>query len=71
MILANDDWLELALTVDWKFQNLRQAFGDAVGTSSRTLMVYSDVVRNNLVDDTKRPLLREVVSRSSSVFGCH
>ena len=61
MILANDDLWELALTVNWKFQDLRQAFADAMGTPSRTLMVYLDVVRNNLVGDTKHPLLREVV----------
>ena len=61
MILVNDDWLKLALTVSWRFQNLRQAFADAVFTRSRMLMVYSDVVRNNLVGDTKHPLLREVV----------
>ena len=71
MILVNDGWLELTLTVDWKFQNLRQTFSDAVGTSSRTLMVYSDVLRSNLVGDTKHPLLREVVYKrdgSGSIY---
>ena len=45
---------------DWKFLNLRMAFADIVGTSSRTLMVYSGMVRSNLVGDTKHPLVREV-----------
>ena len=61
MVVVNDDWLELTLTVDWNFQNLLQAFADATCRTSRMLMVYSDVVRNNLVGDTKHPLLREVV----------
>ena len=65
MILVNDAWLELTLMVDWKFQNLRQALVDAVGTSSPTLMVYSDVVCSNLVGDLKLSLVREVVHKRS------
>ena len=46
---------------NWEFFDLRHAFPDAVGTSLRTLMVYSDVVRSNLMGDTKHSLVREVV----------
>ena len=45
---------------DCKFQSLRQAFADAVGTQSRTLLLYLDVVRSNLVGDTDHPVVQEV-----------
>lgn len=46
--------MELNLIADWKLFNLRQA--DAVGTPLCTLLVYSDVVRSNIVADTEHLL---------------
>ena len=46
--------------VDWKFINLNRAFSEAVGTSSRRLMVYSNVMRHNVVGDMQHCLVREV-----------
>ena len=53
--------------VNWRFLYLRQAFAQAVWTSSQmavvssqTLLVYSDVVRSNAVGDMEHPLIQQV-----------
>ena len=48
------------MEAEWKILNLRSALADVVGTPSRTLLVYSDVVYSNVVGDTD-PLVREVL----------
>ena len=59
MTVQDNNWMKLNLLADWKFMNLCQAFADAVGTQSRTLLLYSDVVHSNLVGDTEHPLVRK------------
>ena len=52
--------LTLYMYVGWKFINLNRAFSQAVRTSSPSLMVYSNVMRHNVVGDTQLSLVREV-----------
>ena len=47
-------WLYLNLFSDLKFSRLRQAMAKAVGQPSQTLLMYSDVVRSNVVGDTEK-----------------
>ena len=49
------------MQAEWKFVNLKPPFAEAVGTPSRTLLVYSDVVHSIVVGDTELPLVREVL----------
>ena len=44
-----DDELVLSQMVEWKFRNLSKAFEQAVTQTSRTLLLYSDVVNSNIV----------------------
>ena len=46
--------------VERQFNNLDTSFEKLVGTSKRTVMVYSDVVVSTVVGSGKYPLLREV-----------
>ena len=46
--------------VEWQFNNLNVPFEKLVGTSERTVMVYTDVVESTVVGSGKFPLLREV-----------
>ena len=46
--------------VERQFSNLDTFFEKLVGTSKRTVMVYSDVVESTVVGSGKYPLLREV-----------
>ena len=46
--------------VEWKFNNLNAPFEKLVGTTKRTVMVYSDVLESTVVGSGKFPLLREV-----------
>ena len=46
--------------VEWQFSNLNASFEKVVGTSKRTVMVYSDLVESTVVGSGKFPLLREV-----------
>ena len=46
--------------VEWQFNNLDASFEKIVGTSKRTVMVYSDLVESTVVGSGKFPLLREV-----------
>ena len=52
--------LRLSRMVEWQFNNLYASFEKVVGTSKRTVMVYSDLVESTMVGSGKYPLLREV-----------
>ena len=52
--------LLLSRMVEWQFNNLDASFEKIVGTSKRTVMVYSDIVESTVVGKGKYPLLREV-----------
>ena len=52
--------LHLSRMVEWQFNNLNASFEKIVGTSKRTVMVYSDLVESTVVGSGKFPLLREV-----------
>ena len=52
--------LHLSRMVEWQFNNLDASFEKMVGTSKRTVMVYSDLVESTVVGSGKYPLLREV-----------
>ena len=52
--------LHLFKMVEWQFNNLNASFEKIVGTSKRTVMVYSDIVESTVVGSGKYPLLREV-----------
>ena len=60
MYLVNNKRLHLSRMVKWQFNNLNASFEKVVGTSKRTVMVYSDVVDSTVVGSGKFPLLREV-----------
>ena len=60
MFEVNGKRLHLSRMVDWQFNNLDASFEKIVGTSKRTVMVYSDVVESTVVGSGKFPLLREV-----------
>ena len=53
-------FLRLHLSFEWQLNNLNTAFEKIVGTSRRTMMVYSDLVESSVVGSGKYPLLREV-----------
>ena len=52
--------LHLSGLVEWQFKNLNAPFEKLVGTSKRTVMVYSDVAESTVVGSGNFPLLREV-----------
>ena len=52
--------LHLSRMVEWQLNNLNVSFEKVVGTSKRTVMVYTDVVESSMVESGKFPLLREV-----------
>ena len=53
-------FVKLSLMVEWRLNNLDASFENIVGTSKRTVMVYSDIVESTVVGSGKFPLLREV-----------
>ena len=57
---VNGKRLNLSRMVEWQFNNLDASFEKIVGTSKRTVMVYSDLVESTVVGSGKYPLLREV-----------
>ena len=57
---VNGKRLHLSRMVEWQFNNLDASFEKIVGTSKRTVMVYSDIVESTVVGSGKYPLLREV-----------
>ena len=60
MFEVNGKRLLLSRMVEWQFNNLNASFEKIVGTSKRTVMVYSDIVESTVVGSGKYPLLREV-----------
>ena len=60
MFEVNGKRLHLSRMVEWQFNNLDASFEKIVGTSKRTVMVYSDIVESTVVGSGKFPLLREV-----------
>ena len=57
---VNGKRLHLSRMVEWQFNNLDASFEKIVGTSKRTVMVYSDLVESTVVGSGKYPLLRKV-----------
>ena len=60
MFQVNNKRLHLSKMVEWQLYNLKASFEKLVGTSKRTVMVYSDVVESSVVGSGKFPLLDEV-----------
>jgi len=57
---GNGDFLKLSIFCNWHFLNLNKAFEVVVGSSSRSLFVYSDVCRSGVVGNQVTDVLREV-----------
>ncbi len=57
---VKNNQLHLSRMVEWQFNNLNASFEKLVGTSKRTVMVYSDVVESTVVGSGKFPLSSEV-----------
>ena len=53
-------FLQLSLLVQWQLNNLDASFEKIIGTTRRTMMVYSDIVESSVMGSGKFPLLREV-----------
>ena len=60
MTADNVKWLRLFPAFEWQLHNLDDSFEKIVGTSKRTVMVYSDLIESTVVGSGKYPLLREV-----------
>ena len=56
---VKNNQLHLSRMVECQLNNLNVPFEKLVGTSKRTVMVYSDVVESTVVGSGKFPLLRE------------
>jgi len=53
-------YLKLSIYCNWRFLNLIKAFEAVVGSSSRSLFVYSDVGGSSVIGNQVTDLLREV-----------
>jgi len=58
--LIVEDLFHLGVTCDWRFTNLNKAFQNVVGSTSRSLFIYSDVGGSSMVGNQVTDLLREV-----------
>ena len=58
--LKNADFLRLSIFYNWRFLNLNKAFESVIGSSSRSLLVYSNVGGGSVVGSQVTDLLREV-----------
>jgi len=58
--LKKTDFLKLSIFCNWRFLNLNKAFESVIGSSSRSLLVYSDVGGGSVVGNQVTDLLREV-----------
>jgi len=58
--VSEEGFLELSIYCNWRFLNLNEAFEVVVGSSSRSLFVYSDVGGSGVVGNQVTDLLREV-----------
>ena len=52
--------IRLSLTCNWRFCNLNKAFENVLGSSKRSLFIYSDVGGSRVVGNQVTDLLREV-----------
>ena len=57
---ALSKYVKISLDVNWRFINLNHSFKNVLGSSSRSLFVYSDVGGSSVVGDQVTDLLREV-----------
>lgn len=55
-----DGFLQLSIFCNWRFLNLDKAFEVVVGSSSRSLFIYSDVGGSSVVGNQVTDLLREI-----------
>jgi len=58
--LRTSDFLRLSIFCNWRFLNLNKAFESVIGSSSRSLLVYSNVGGGSVVGNQVTDLLREV-----------
>ncbi|CAH3184921.1 unnamed protein product [Porites lobata] len=68
---VKNDQLHLFRMVEWQFNNLNAPFEKFLGTSKRTVMVYSDVVESTVVGSGISPVARSAVikNRGWSKYG--
>ena len=59
-VSSGDKWLRLSLMLERQLNNLNASFEKIIGTTRRTMMVYSDIVESTVMGSGKFPLLREV-----------
>jgi len=57
---GNGKRVKLTTTLNWRFINLNTSFKNVTGSTSRSLMVYSDVGTSGVVGNQVTDLLREV-----------
>ena len=57
---AMSPYVQMSLSVNWRFINLNHSFKNVLGPSSRSLIVYSDVGSSSVVGNQVTDLLREV-----------
>ena len=53
-------YIKMSLGVNWRFINLNHSFKNVLGSSSRSLLVYSDAGGSSVVGNQVTDLLREV-----------
>ena len=58
--LIDEELFHLSVTCDWRFTNLNKAFQNVVGSTSRSLFIYSDMGGSSVVGNQVTDLLREV-----------
>ena len=52
--------IRMTLTCNWRFINLNVSFKNVLGSTKRSLFIYSDVGGSGVVDNQVMGLLREV-----------
>ena len=57
---SDGDYWKLSYYCNWRFMNLNRAFQKLVGTTARSLFVYSDVAQSSVVGGKVTDLLREI-----------
>jgi len=60
ILAANGKRVRLTTTLNWRFINLNTSFKNVTGSTSRSLMIYSDVGTSGVVGNQVTDLLREV-----------
>ena len=58
--LIGEEFFHLSVTCDWRFTNLNKAFQNIAGSTSRSLLIYSDAGGSSVVGNQVTDLLREV-----------